>query len=134
MPEIGRNYPDRLIYNFPHVSSKFSQNFGRFVNFLKIADFYFLILFPKCGKKFLRILYFEVFLKFHKNFHRILEYIQIFSRIFLSQISWKIFRLVQICHYAKPTVPHTDPLVRVLFVHVYQVGLYGRLQEYALEK
>ncbi len=63
--EIGKNYSNRLIYNFPHVSSKFSQNFLSCVNFLKIPDFYFLILFPKCRKKFIRILYFKVFLKFH---------------------------------------------------------------------
>ncbi len=63
--EIGKNFSNRLIHNFPRVSSKFSQNFRRFVSFLKIPDFYFLILFAKCRKKFLRILYFKVFLKFH---------------------------------------------------------------------
>ncbi len=115
--KIGKNYSNRLIYNFPHVPSKFSQNFRRFVNFLKIPDFYFLILFSKCRKKFLRILYskvFEISLKFpqnvgiHTNFFRdilITNFLDFFIR----------FR------YNKHTVPRTDQPVQVLRIQVYMV-------------
>ncbi len=44
---------NRLFQNFPHISLNFSQNFRRFVNFLKISDSYFLTLFQKVGKSYL---------------------------------------------------------------------------------
>ncbi len=49
-----------------------------------------------------------------------MEYIQIFSKKFLSQISWKMF-FVRF-RYDEHTVLHTNPPVEVLWVQVYMVA------------